>query len=176
MGDRAARVPSARRIGKIAKVGKVGSALLLLLLGVAWALPAPGAEEKSGWGYQLSKEVMSPYCPGRALSDCPSPQAEDLREWIVEQENSGVSRSEVEQELFRVFGDQLLQAPRAEGMGLVAYLVPALVFAAGGALVVFFLRRQRLATVGGEPAPAPDAPSDPELEQRVEEELRGIRS
>mgnify|MGYP001813744597 FL=1 len=109
MEDRAARVPSARRIGKI---GKVGSALLLLL-GVAWALPAPGAEEKSGWGYQLSKEVMSPYCPGRALSDCPSPQAGELREWIVEQENAGVSRSEVEQELFRVFGDQILQAPRA---------------------------------------------------------------
>ena len=166
-------MPSARRIGKI---GRFGSALLLLLLGVAWALPAPGADEKSGWGYQLSNEVMSPYCPGRALSDCPSPQAAELREWIVEQENSGVPRSEVEQELFRVFGDQLLQAPRAEGMGLLAYLVPALAFAAGGALVVFFLRRQGSATVGGAPAPAPDAPSDPELERRVEEELRRIRS
>jgi cytochrome c-type biogenesis protein CcmH len=155
---------------------KVGSALVLLLLGVAWALPAPGAEEKSGWGYQLSKEVMSPYCPGRSLSDCPSPQAAELREWIVEQENAGVSRSEVEQELFQVFGDQLLQAPRAEGMGLMAYLIPALVFATGGVLVVFFLRRQRLATVGGETAPAPDAPDDPDLEQLVEEELRRIRS
>ena len=155
---------------------KVGSALVLLLLGVAWALPAPGADEKSGWGYQLSKEVMSPYCPGRALSDCPSPQAGELRQWIVEQENAGVSRSEVEQELFRVFGDQLLQAPRAEGMGLMAYLIPALAFAAGGALVVFFLRRQRSSIGGGEPAPAPTAPLDPDLEQLVEEELRRIGS
>jgi cytochrome c-type biogenesis protein CcmH len=150
---------------------KVGLALALLLLGVAWALPAPGADEKSGWGYQLSKEVMSPYCPGRALSDCPSPQAGELREWIVEQENAGVSRSEVEQQLFRVFGDQLLQAPRAEGMGLMAYLIPALAFAAGGALVVFFLRRQRSSMGGGETAPAPTAPRDPDLEQLVEEEL-----
>ena len=170
MGDRVARVLGERRIRKI------GSALLLLLLSLAWALPAPGADEKSGWGYQLSKEVMSPYCRGRALSDCPSPQAGELREWIVEQENAGLSRSEVEQELFRVFGDQLLQAPRAEGMGLVAYLIPVLVFAAGGALVVFFLRRQRSATVDGERAPAPDAPHDPDLEQLVEEELRRIRS
>ena len=151
---------------------KVGSALVVLLLGVAWALPATGADEKSGWGYQLSKEVMSPYCPGRALSDCPSPQAGELREWILEQENAGLSRSEVEQELFRVFGDQLLQAPRAEGMGLVAYLIPAFAFAAGGALVVFFLRRQRSSIGGGEPAPAPTASPDPDLEQLVEEELR----
>lgn len=150
----------------------VGTALALLLLGVAWALPAPGADQESGWGYQISKEVMSPYCPGRALSDCPSPQAAELRQWIVEQENAGVPRSEVEQELFRVFGDQLLQAPRAEGMGLLAYLIPALVFAAGGALVVFFLRRQRASLGVAETAPSPTAPRDPDLERLVEEELR----
>jgi len=149
----------------------IGSALVLLL-GVAWALPAARAAEESSWGYQLSREMMSPYCPGRALSDCPSPRAAELRQWIVQQENGGASRSEVEQELFRVFGDQLLQAPRAEGMGLVAYLIPAAAFAAGGALVVFFLRRQRRANGGSELAPAPAAPSDPDLERLVEEELQ----
>jgi cytochrome c-type biogenesis protein CcmH/NrfF len=151
---------------------KVGFALVLLLLGVAWALPAPAADEKGGWAYQLPKEMMSPYCPGRALSDCPSPQAAELREWIVKQEQAGVSRSEVEQELFRVFGDQLLQAPRAEGMGLMAYLIPALAFAAGGALVAFFLRRQRASIDTAAAAPAPKAPRDPDLERMVEEELR----
>ncbi len=145
---------------------------VLLLLAFVWASPAPGADEKGGWGYQLSNEVMSPYCPGRALSDCPSPQAAELRQWIVEQENAGVSRSEVEQQLFQEFGDQLLQAPRAEGIGLLAYLIPALAFAAGGALVVFFLRRQRSSSAGGEAAPAPTAPGDPDLERLVEEELR----
>jgi len=153
---------------------KLGSALLLLA--VVWALPAPGSDEKSGWGYQLSNEVMSPYCPGRALSDCPSPQAAELREWIVEQEKAGISRSEVEEELFRVYGDQLLQAPRAEGMGLMAYLIPALAFVAGGALVVFFLRRQRSSVGGGETASASTALPDPDLEQLMEEELRRTRS
>ena len=149
---------------------EVAVALALTLLAAAWALPAKADEEKSGWGYQLSREVMSPYCPGRALSDCPSPQAGELREWILEQEEAGVSKGEVEQELFRVFGDQLRQAPRAEGMGLVAYLIPIAAFAAGGALLVFFLRRQRAATDAPEPAPAP--PPDPALEKLVEEELR----
>jgi cytochrome c-type biogenesis protein CcmH len=145
---------------------------VVLLLGVAWALPALGEGEQSGWGYQLSREMMSPYCPGRALSDCPSPPAAELRQWIVDQEKAGVSRSEVEQELLRVFGDQLLQAPRAEGMGLVAYVIPAVAFAAGGALVVFFLRRQRSGIRGPKSEPASTAPRDPDLEQLVEEELR----
>jgi cytochrome c-type biogenesis protein CcmH/NrfF len=150
-------------------------AAALLLLGFVWTPAAAGADEKSeksGWGYQLSKEVMSPYCPGRALSDCPSPQADELRQWIAEQEKAGASRSEVEQELFRVFGDQLLQAPRAEGMGLVAYLIPALAFAAGGALVVFFLRRQRASPGVPGTAPAPPDPDRERLERLVEEELR----
>jgi cytochrome c-type biogenesis protein CcmH/NrfF len=149
----------------------IGSALVLLL-GVAWALSAVHAAEESGWGYRLSREMISPYCPGRALSDCPSPRAAELRQWIVEQENGGASRTEVEEELLRVFGDQLLQAPRAEGMGLMAYLIPAAVFAAGGAVVVFFLRRQRRASGDSELAPAPAAPSDPDLERLVEEELQ----
>jgi hypothetical protein len=108
--------------------------------------------------------------------DCPSPQAAELRQWIVEQEKAGISRSEVEEELFRVYGDQLLQAPRAEGMGLMAYLIPALAFVAGGALVVFFLRRQRSSVGGGETAPASTALPDPDLEQLMEEELRRTRS
>jgi cytochrome c-type biogenesis protein CcmH/NrfF len=148
---------------------KIGSALVLLLL-FAWAASAAGADERSGWSYRLPREIMSPYCPGRSLSDCPSPQAAEVRQWIVEQEKAGVSRSEVEKELFRVFGDQLRQAPKAEGMGLVAYLIPAAVFAAGGVLVFFFLRRQRSLLADAEPAPA--APRDPELERLVEEELR----
>lgn len=153
-------------------MNQVRAALALLAFGVVLALPATGAAEKGGWSYQIPKEMMSPYCPGRALSDCPSPQAADLREWIVEQEKAGLSREQVEQELLRVFGDQLLQAPRAEGVGLMAYVFPALAFVAGGALVFLFLRRQRSATGGAQAELAPAAPSDPELEKLVEEELR----
>jgi len=176
--DRAERLmeaPAARGScprGMTGVMKRVGSALVLLLLGLAWALSASAADERSGWSYRLPKEMMSPYCPGRALSDCPSPQAEELREWIVEQENAGVSRSEVEDQLFRAFGDKLRQAPRAEGMGLMAYLIPALAFAAGGALLAFFLRRQRPSVGGRAAAAVPTAPGDPDLERLVDEELR----
>lgn len=142
-----------------------------LVLGLALAVGA--AAEGERWGYDMADELMSPYCPGRALSECPSPQASELRGWILEQEEAGVSKEAVETELFRVFGDQLRQTPRAEGVGLVAYVVPAVAFLFGGGLVWWFLRRQRVgarADVERPPVP-PLAPVDPELERQVDEEL-----
>jgi cytochrome c-type biogenesis protein CcmH/NrfF len=111
---------------------------------------------------------MSPYCPGRSLIECPSPQATDLRLWIQAQEKAGVARSDVEARLFEQFGDQLRHSPRAEGWGLWAYLVPGLAMVAGGVLVLGFLRRPAAALA---PAPASAASVDPELAREIEREL-----
>jgi cytochrome c-type biogenesis protein CcmH/NrfF len=121
-------------------------ALLVLALGVAAPAGADPAQDEQ-WAYELSHSLMSPYCPGRTLSECPSPQADELRLWILEQARAGATREEVEAELFRSFGDQLRQAPRAEGIGLLAYAVPGVFLLAGGVLLAAFLRRSR--TGGG---------------------------
>ncbi len=134
----------------------------LLLLGAA------AVAEPEGWAYDLSGELMSPFCPGRTLSECPSPQANSLRMWLIVQEAAGRSRAEVEAELYERYGDAILAAPRAEGFGIAAYLIPVVAFMAGGALLALFLRRQTRA-----PAPVAAAgPVDAELERLVDEELR----
>jgi cytochrome c-type biogenesis protein CcmH/NrfF len=121
---------------------------MLVLAGVS-ALPAVGARAadraEEAWAYDLARDLMSPYCPGRALAECPSPQADQLRLWILEQARAGASREQVEAQLLQTFGDQLLQAPRAEGVGLVAYVVPAVLIVAGAGLLALFLRRQSAA-------------------------------
>lgn len=145
-------------------------ALLLLAL----ALGAH-AEENPGWAYELADEIMSPYCPGRALSECPSGNADAMRRWIIDQEKAGVSRTDVEAALFARFGDQLLQAPKAEGVGLVAYAVPGVAFLLGGVALVVFLTRRRAAAVEGLPAEAAPsdrlAPEDAEAARQLDEEL-----
>jgi cytochrome c-type biogenesis protein CcmH len=122
-----------------------------------------------GWAEEVERELMSPYCPGRSLVECPSPQATELRMWIHAQEAAGVPRAEVEARLVAEFGDTLRHAPRPEGWGLWAYLMPALALLAGGGLVVWFLWRS------ARPAPAPPVPRerDPELEREVDQELAG---
>ncbi len=142
---------------------------LAALLVLAAACAAPAASATEGWGYEMWGELMSPFCPGRTLADCPSPQAEQLRLWILMQEAAGRSHDDVEAELLERFGDDIRAAPRAEGFGLTAYAVPVLVFLAGGAIVALFLRRQtRRAAVA--PAPPPEG-LDPELERAIDDEF-----
>jgi cytochrome c-type biogenesis protein CcmH/NrfF len=145
-----------------------GVALGALLLGLA--LPATAEPtEPEGWAYELSHEIMSPFCPGRSLADCPSPQAESLRAWILIQEATGRSRADVETELLERYGDVIRSAPRAEGIGLAAYAIPVLAFVVGGVLVAAFLKRTTRA------GPAPPGPIaevlDPELARLVDEDL-----
>ena len=121
----------------------LAGALLLASLPAAAARAADRADE--AWAYDLARDLMSPYCPGRALAECPSPQADALRLWILQQARAGASREQVEAQLLQTFGDKLLQAPRAEGMGLVAYVVPAVLVVAGAGLLALFLRRQSAA-------------------------------
>jgi cytochrome c-type biogenesis protein CcmH/NrfF len=147
------------------------SVFLAAVLVLALAGPGVASDEPEGWAYQLANEVMSPFCPGRTLADCPSGKAESLRMWIIVQEASGRSREDVENELYERYGDVMRSAPRAEGLGLAAYIAPVLFFALGGVFVFGFLRFQKR-NRGAPPEPV-DTPSDPELERIIDDELAG---
>jgi len=54
---------------------------------------------------ELSHDLMSPYCPGRTIATCPSPQARKLEGHILEQAQQGKSRVEIEAALAERFPD-----------------------------------------------------------------------
>ena len=72
-----------------------------------------GAAQARDWGYDLGDELMSPFCPGRSLATCPSPNAAELVQWIVTQEAAGVTREQVIEILIERFGEEILGAPPA---------------------------------------------------------------
>lgn len=163
---------------------------LVAALGVGVALlgPAPGARaadpaEAPQWAYAITHDLMSPFCPGRSLHDCPSPQADELRLWILTQAAAGASEDEVLELLYARFGDQLRSAPKPEGWGLTAYVIPILFLALGLPVVYVILRRMARSRTGSvppgrvphEPAPSPAAPppavDDDELARRIDAEL-----
>jgi cytochrome c-type biogenesis protein CcmH/NrfF len=156
----------------VRRVAALAAALGLLLAGAAAAPAEPAAPQ--GWAYELMNELMSPYCPGRSINDCPSPQAQTLRMWLIVQESAGRAKADVERELVERYGESILSAPRAEGIGLTAYLLPVAGVALGAAILVWFLRRQtrRTSPQAASAAAAPLAPLDPELERLVDEQLR----
>jgi len=127
--------------GSTTSAGLAGLAGLAAALLLAWA-PAVAAEpEPESWGYDLSHDLMSPFCPGRTLATCPSPQAAELVQWIVMQEAAGASQEQVVDMLIERYGEEILGAPPAEGITLWAYVFPVAGFLVGGGLAFIVLRR-----------------------------------
>lgn len=165
-----------RRVHRVRRIG------LGLLLGVALLASGSGVEEAHAiegappWSYAMAHDLMSPFCPGRTLAECPSPQATELRFWILTQASAGASEDEVNAMLTDRFGDVLLAAPRAEGWGLTAYVIPIAFFVIGGPVVVLIIRRLAAGGTNGEASQneridRKDAAVDPELERQLEMEL-----
>ncbi len=180
-GRRTGASRTASRARRSASAGRA------LLLGLAIALAATAGAARD-WGYDLGDELMSPFCPGRTLSSCPSPQAAELVQWIVTQEAAGATREEVLEILVERYGEEILGAPPAEGITLWAYIFPVAGFVLFGG-VAFYALRRIVAGSGerGVPAPGPApaeatgpaassvAASDAELERLVDAELASRR-
>lgn len=117
---------------------------------------------------ELFGKVMSPFCPGRTIANCPSPQAADLQIAIKDKLANGESPDEIEAELYTTFGDDIRAIPRARGFNLLAWAVPVLFFGLGVVVLVRWLRGL---------APAAPAVADQgtvtqgELDERLKREL-----
>jgi len=172
-GDEEGRSLGAR-MSLISKwVDTLGRVLATLSFVFCLGLPLLASADEE-WGYQLSHDLMSPYCPGRTLAACSSPQAAELRDWILEQEDAGRSEAEVREQLYAEFPDVLYSAPLPEGGGEWAYLIPLIGIQLGGAVVVFFLRRQSGSGAGSSAAAALSGEAeevDPELARIIDKEL-----
>jgi cytochrome c-type biogenesis protein CcmH/NrfF len=113
------------------------------------------------------------------LIDCPSSQADALRARIAEEEAAGRGRDEVVADIYAEFGEIIWQAPRAEGFGIAAYLIPLAAGLAGIAIVATFLRRQRSAAARdlatpNRPGAATGPRIDPDLERRIDAEMNEL--
>lgn len=134
-----------------------------LLTALAASAPSAAQDRSVDEGraaYSLSRELMSPYCPGRTLADCPSPNAAALREEIRGRLAEGATPDEVRSDLEARYGDRVRAVPR----GALVWIIPAAVLLAG--LIGLGVALRRLS------APAEDASVAPELEREIERELR----
>ena len=150
----------------------------LLALVTTPALPCSLRAQEDEWinreARRIFETVMSPYCPGRTIANCPSPEAAELQTAIRRELRSGKAPEEVKEELYATFGDEIRSAPRASGFGLLAWAIPGLALLGGGLGLAAWLRRTRLP----QPADASSVPAeiDPVLQARLEKELSDLES
>lgn len=158
----------------------LASVLLIGFVAAAESAPPTPQDGDDGYTMELWTGLMSPFCPGRLLIDCPSAQADALRARIAEEEASGREKDEVVAAIYADYGDIIWQAPRAEGFGLAAYIIPLVAVVVGIGVVLTFLRRQRRAiAISSRTQRKPSAtpvPLDPDLERRIDAEMNELRS
>ena len=89
----------------------------------------------------VSRNIMSPYCEGLTLHDCPSGEAQDLREQIESWARDGMTKTEIIDRLADEYGESIRAVPEAEGVGVLVWLLPLAALAGGTAVAVVAARR-----------------------------------
>jgi cytochrome c-type biogenesis protein CcmH/NrfF len=147
-----------------------GLILLLIVLGsqstIVSAIDLTPEQRKMA--EQVFSNTMSPYCPGRLLSDCPSTSASELKEKLRERIASGETADDINLYLESIYGQAIHATPPARGFGLFAWLTPAVFFILGLTIFKIWLGKNRLrqSTVQQQATPAPtkwDSEIDKEL-------------
>lgn len=86
---------------------------------------------------EVSNSIMSPVCPGKLLTACPSAEGAQLREVVRRKVDAGETKEQIVQYFVEVYGPSVLPAPPPEGFFLTAWLLPFMGLVSG--LGVFFV-------------------------------------
>lgn len=145
---------------------RVATLLCLLVSLIGWGGSAQQAIDKAA--NEIFGSVMSPFCPGMTIATCPSSQAADLRVEIRNRLAAGATKQEVLDELYAVWGEEVLGPAPTGGLGVFAWLVPGGVIVLGGAMLAVWLRSSSR-RYGAKAAAS--GTLDPEAQRRLDQEL-----
>lgn len=126
-------------------VGAICVSLVLADPRSCFAKPSP--EQAQEVAESVSHQIMSPFCPGRLLSDCPSSGASDLKLEIQKNAESGMSSGEIVDQLAEKYGDEVRAVPGFSGFALLAWVVPCLFLGLGATVGLWWLWRNYADTV-----------------------------
>jgi cytochrome c-type biogenesis protein CcmH len=137
----------------------VGLAMLLLValggLAVVAARGSAPAATPADRVHAVASGLRCPTCRDLSVADSPAPLARQMRNQIAEGLQAGKSPETIRREFVAAYGESVLLVPPRRGVGLVAWVAPALLLAGGllaGVLAVWRWRAR---------GPAPAAPPTP---------------
>lgn len=150
---------------------RVAAAVVAMVIVLA---PAPaaadGPEDRAA---SLSTRLMSPFCPGLTIHDCPTRESEELRAQMIEWAQMGWSNERIVDRLRAQYGPAVEPIPRDSNAYLV-WAIPGVALLAGIVLAYFVARRwtREGVEVG---AKQRWESSTSEERQRLESELNSVK-
>lgn len=133
---------------------------------------APDTATVTSAANEIFFEVLSPFCPGRSLHDCPSGAATDLKNEIRASLVRGESKEEIVEGLVKQFGEEIRAVPPTSGFSLLAWVTPLGFLLVGGILIAWWVKRNAAGVTSEETKSAEETPLNPEMERRLAEEMR----
>lgn len=124
-----------------------------VVVAVALRGPAPAATSTDRV-HEIAAGLRCPVCNDLSVADSPAPLARQMRETIASDLRAGRSPEQIRAEFVAAYGESILLAPPGRGIGLVAWLAPALLLAAGLLAALAAVRRWRTHPSGDGPATA----------------------
>lgn len=123
----------------------------------------------------ISNKIISPFCPGVTLHDCPSPSALDMRDRIESYARRGMDESAIMERLEAEYGPSIRAEPSSEGLGILVWILPSAGVLAGGLLAWLLVSRwtsRRQQPPSGTPQTVESSASE---RQRLDTELGQLR-
>lgn len=138
----------------------VGAACSLVVWTGSASAGAPRAAD-------LEAELACPVCK-TTLDQSDAPVAQRMKTYIRRRIAAGASEQQIKDELVAEFGPSVLARPPKGGFGLLAWVLPLAGLLAGGVALVLLVRSWSSRRVLDERT---EAPLDPALERRIDDEL-----
>jgi cytochrome c-type biogenesis protein CcmH/NrfF len=113
---------------------------LISLTAISNTLYSEGADVLAN---EIYKEVLSPFCPGRLLYDCPSSKATELKLQIKDMVVSGKQKEEIFKYLIETYGNDIKAMPDNFGFGLVGWIMPLIFFTIAGLTLIIWVKTQK---------------------------------
>jgi cytochrome c-type biogenesis protein CcmH len=95
--------------------------------------------------HDVASQLKCPVCQGESVDNSPALIAQQMREVIRQQLQSGKSEQEVIAYFVDRYGEQIVWSPPWQGFTMLAWLVPIALLLIGGFLLFFTLRDWRTA-------------------------------
>lgn len=141
--------------------------LAILILSPAMTRAEVAIDEVERQARELFTTIMSPYCPGSLLNQCPSSQAAVLRDDIRQRLREGATPEQIQTELIATYGEDILASPPFTGVGVLSWLGAVAIFLGGLGAAGVWLRGRRPTQ---EP-PVSRTAADGDLHKRMREEI-----
>jgi cytochrome c-type biogenesis protein CcmH len=93
--------------------------------------------------HEIATSLRCPVCRDLSVADSPAPLAQEMRDTIARRLQAGRTADQIRAEFVAAYGESILLTPPRRGIGLVAWLAPAVLVGAGLVVGLAAVRRWR---------------------------------